>query len=178
MKIASLIAAAGLLAAAGAASAQTFNFGSTGLLDGFGATATQNFSYGGGAVSGFHISATMQTTTGFAYNSDMQLTITGPSGSFTVGPTFGNPGGAWGALGTGTPPPDGSAGGQLEMDFVTGALNGPGSYTVSFMNGYAFNAAGDGIQWDNVVITLAPVPTPASAALLGLGGLVALRRRR
>lgn len=178
MKFASFAAAAALMTVAGAASAQVFNFGSTGPLDGFGAQASQVFNYAGGAVSGFHLSATMLDTVGFAYNSDMQLTITGPSGSFVVGPTFGNPGGAWGALGTGTPPPDGSAGGQLEMDFVTAGLDGPGQYTVTFMNGYTFNAVGDTIQWDNVVITLAEVPAPGSVALLGLGGLIATRRRR
>lgn len=178
MKIAPLIAAAGVLAAAGVANAQVFNFGSTGLLDGFGASSSQNFNYAGGAVSGFQLSATALETTGFAFNDDMQLEIVGPSGTFVVGPTTGNPGGEWATLGTGTPPANGPAGGPILMDFVTPALDGPGAYTVTFRNAYAFNAPGDAIQWDNVTITLVPVPTPATAALLGLGGLVALRRRR
>lgn len=170
-------AVAGVLALAGAANAQVFNFGGTGPLAGFGATASQNFVVaGGGNITGFKLTADMVQAQGFAWNSDMQLKVTGPNGSFTVGPTFGNPAGAWGALGTGTPPPDGAAGGPLNMDFVFNFGAGAGNWTVSFTNGYTFNTATDVLQWNSVVVTL--VPTPASAALLGLGGLVALRRRR
>jgi hypothetical protein len=50
-----------------------------------------------------------------------------------------------------------------------------GKWKVTFKNDYSF---GIFVKWDNVVVTLETVPAPASAALLGLGGLVALRRRR
>ncbi len=173
-----IVAAAGL-AMAGAANAQVFNFGSTGQLAGFNATATQNFNVpAGGPITGFSLTANMLEAGGGSWQSDMELQVTAPNGSmFTVGPTFGSPTTAWAANGTGTPPPDSNVAGPLNMSFNFAVANSSGNWTVRFRNAYSGAAApADYIHWENVQVSL--IPTPATAALLGLGGLVALRRRR
>lgn len=174
-----LVAVAGL-AMAGAANAQVFNFGNTGVLAGFNAAATQNFNVAsGGSITGFTITADMQTAGGGSWQSDMKLEITAPGGAvFSVGPTFGNTTNtAWNQLGgTGAVPPNTTAAGPLSMSFPFAFGSATGNWTVRLSNGWTGALAPDTVSWNNVVITL--VPTPASAALLGLGGLVALRRRR
>ncbi len=47
---------------------------------------------------------------------------------------------------------------------------------VGFLNGGALSI--DQINFSNVDVTFTPIPEPAALALLGLGGLLALRRRR
>lgn len=44
--------------------------------------------------------------------------------------------------------------------------------------GIALTTTGTQTEWDNVRLTITPVPEPSSAALLGLGGLALIMRRR
>ena len=44
--------------------------------------------------------------------------------------------------------------------------------------GIALTTTGTQTEWDNVRLTITPVPEPSSAALLGLGGLALILRRR
>ena len=55
--------------------------------------------------------------------------------------------------------------------------SGSGAWTVAFANGYTTS---ESVTYNNIVVTLfgVTVPTPGAMALLGLGGLVATRRRR
>ncbi|HCI92814.1 MAG TPA: hypothetical protein DHV60_09740 [Verrucomicrobiales bacterium] len=81
------------------------------------------------------------------------------------------------------------AGAETSVD-VTG-LNGAGTWdldqTTSFVAtgteagqtlGIALQTIGTQVEWDNVRLDIAPVPEPSSAALLGLGGLALILRRR
>lgn len=57
--------------------------------------------------------------------------------------------------------------------------DGNGDVTIQFWEDFVdFPNAPDGIYGDDSSITLNFVPAPSSLALLGLGGLVAIRRRR
>jgi hypothetical protein len=61
---------------------------------------------------------------------------------------------------------------------VNAALNGTGTWQVTFGNGYS---ASSPVQYNSVTVTLhgvSAVPAPASAALLGFAGLGLTRRRR
>ena len=81
------------------------------------------------------------------------------------------------------------AGAETSVD-VTG-LNGAGTWdldqTTSFVAtateagqtlGIALQTIGTQVEWDNVRLDIVPVPEPTTTALLGLGGLAPILRRR
>lgn len=88
------------------------------------------------------------------------------------------------AAAAGTPIPSGN--------YAPGSQNGTGTQTPtsfsSFVSGAAANgnwtmfavdgAGGDTGGWQTVTLTFAPVPEPASIAVLGLGAAALIRRRR
>jgi hypothetical protein len=167
-----------VLGAGMAANAQVLNFGSTGVLAGGGAFMEQVFNLGGsGDITGFRITGDMLTAGGNSWQADMRLTIIAPNmATFDIGGfSSGLP--SWSASTTGPSVPGNTASpGPLDAsaDFAFG--NVAGAWTVRLSNGWPSAAVTDTLQWDNVVITL--IPAPGAAALLGMGGLVALRRRR
>lgn len=73
-----------------------------------------------------------------------------------------------------------AAGGQVWATDVTALVptNGDGTWTGSFGVGFNNFGAGLGVIQQGLLIDYTVVPAPASMALLGLGGLVATRRRR
>ena len=60
--------------------------------------------------------------------------------------------------------------------FAAGYNLGAGSYTLQLSSDSAANLRGTAV--DNIVLSSAAVPEPASLGLLGLGGIALLRRRR
>ncbi len=59
-----------------------------------------------------------------------------------------------------------------------GNFMAPGYYRTDAAGSFVLTDFGDGAPNDPGVQNYAPVPAPASAAILGLGGLAAMRRRR
>lgn len=84
------------------------------------------------------------------------------------------------------PPWNATTSSPLYTNSVTGPGNLDGQATVYFRLTQTTNIAENGgtvagtgtDRVDNIIIEGSPVPTPGSFALLGLGGLVAMRRRR
>ena len=59
---------------------------------------------------------------------------------------------------------------------ITIDVSGASTLEVGLLS--SVNGSGDGFDVSAITVSGDPVPTPASAALLGLGGLIATRRRR
>lgn len=79
---------------------------------------------------------------------------------------------AWGSL-PGTQIPSGAANSYNALSWTAGPLSA-GDYTISVTD----NIGGDGGTIAGWSIGYSPVPAPGAVALLGLGGLMAGRRRR
>ncbi|MFO0833080.1 MAG: hypothetical protein U0637_14705 [Phycisphaerales bacterium] len=176
-----LLAVAALAAAAGVANADvTFNLGSATLNGGqyFGGTFA-----GSGTLTGMAISYDFQPSAAAlndSWASDAILyvqgadTNTGEWGGYNL--SFGGfDEGLFSFNGSISAPP----GVYSDTQSVANATppSGAGTWTLYFANGYGTSAA---VTYNNVTVTLfgVNVPTPGAAALLGLGGLVAIRRRR
>lgn len=169
------LAAVAALAVAGSAQASVIVVGNF-TLDGFGATTGDIGGFSAGPVTSVTLTANALTAAGFAYQTDAVMRITGPGGlDVSYGPNFGTPSGnfPWPTIDPGSPQ-NGSAAQAININLPI--AGGAGAYTVSFTNGYSFNAPGDTVIWESVVVEL--VPAPGAVALLGLGGLLAARRRR
>lgn len=177
-----LLAVAALAAAAGVANADvTFNLGSA-TLNGnqyFGGTFA-----GSGTLTGMAISYDFQPSaaavTAGSWASDAILFVqgadlnTGEWGGYNA--SFGGfDEGLFSFDGPGSAP----AGVYSDSQTVSNATppSGAGTWSVYFANGWTSSPA---VTYNNVTVTLfgVNVPTPGAAALLGLGGLVATRRRR
>lgn len=176
-----LLVAAVLAAAAGAANADvTLNLGNANLVGG---------TYVGGAVgltgtlTGITISFDFQpdaaAQSAGSWAADTILFVQGPDlntaewGGYNL--SFGGfDEGDWAVI-----PPTTAPGIYAETDTVSNATppSGAGSWFVAFANGWGSSPA---VQYNNISVTLhgVNVPTPGAMALLGLGGLVATRRRR
>ena len=66
---------------------------------------------------------------------------------------------------------------DIRMDIPIGMF-GSGNWNFTFGNGYSDSTP---VQYNSITVTLfglEPVPAPSSAALLGLAGLAAMKRRR
>lgn len=200
--LATLIAAAGL--AAGAAQAQTITYSLSGTLinngggdadglDGATFTYTADFDASGVYIDSFGLPAvvanggtptvTISGSSDGANNTSVGMT-TGMAFYPTFAGSFSHPDGLQsnfiagnGSLfewGGNTSPATGSGnafiGGAIELDdFAVGA-----TYTANYIINLATGAS---YEFGNVRID-AVIPAPASLALLGLGGIAAVRRRR
>lgn len=169
------IAAVAALAVAGSAQASVIVVGNF-SLDGFGATTGAIGGASATPVTSVTLSADALQAAGFAFQADVMMRITGPGGlDVTYGPNDNTPPGNidWPTIDPGAPQLSGDA----QVVFINLPIAGAaGAYTVEFTNGFSFNAPGDTVNWNNVVVEL--VPTPGAFALLGMGGLLAARRRR
>lgn len=176
MKVAAL---AGIAVAASAQGA-LINAGNMSLA-GFGASAGPFNGVAGDMVQGLTLRADALPAGGFAFQTDMVMNLSGPGGlNVNWGPNFSTPAGniTWPVADPGSPQNSASAQSVLLYLSLPGGPAPAGNYSVTFTNGYAFNGPGDIVSWDSVTVLLDVVPAPASLALLGMGGLVAGRRRR
>jgi hypothetical protein len=177
-----LLAVAALAAAAGVANADvTVNLGSL-TLSGLQAGSVSLPGHSG-TLTGMAISFDFQPSAAAlndSWASDAILFVqgadgnTGEWGGFNA--SFGGfDEGVFSFDGAGSAPP----GVYSDAQTVTNATppSGAGAWTVAFANGYAQSAS---VTYNNIVVTLfgVNVPTPGAAAVLGLGGLLAARRRR
>lgn len=177
-----LLAAAVLAAAAGAANADvTFNLGNTNLAGGQFISGTAGLT---GTLTGMTISFDFQpdaaAQTAGSWASDAILYVEGPDtnsgewGGFNL--SFGGfDEGVFSFDGSISAPP----GIYADTQAVSNATppSGAGTWFIAFANGWGSSPA---VQYNNISVTLhgVNVPTPGAMALLGLGGLVATRRRR
>lgn len=130
------------------------------------------FTMGGSGLSGFSYNSAFDSTFFGAASVTASATQVNFSGANTL-PPLNNPGG-----------PDSSN--PLALFTVNGnvtsfAVNGQmtGAYTgVPFDNVFFYQTAQGTPGTVPFSVNIIPVPAPASAALLGLGGLAAIRRRR
>jgi hypothetical protein len=181
--MAAMAAAATVLTASAANADVNVNLGSGSYGAGAGTSAVQ----GGivGTLTGVTINFDyVGDVNSFSWASDLLLTIndgaTGkhwggfsvalePVGSIDQTPT------GWAGGGSITEPDGHYAFSDL------GPLEGPpflpGSWTIGILNGYS---SGGVVQYNNVVVTLhgVNIPAPGAMALLGLAGMVGVRRRR
>lgn len=171
------LAAAAALALAAGANAQVVNIGNISLA-GFGANVTGNFTLPGGGWNGWRLTADALQAGGFAWQADARLIIRDSANNvvFDVG-GFGSAAGpvAWSATSGPSFPANSSDPQPIDTGASFGATAG-GTWSYEIVNSFTANAPTDVINWNNVVLQI--VPSPASMALLGMGGLVALRRRR
>jgi hypothetical protein len=174
MKTATVLAAAAGMGLASVAMAQIdLNAGNMSLLPG--GPVTLNFNVAQNvAVTGFSFSGTCSFLASIgSWASDTRLTISAPGGaSATIGgydnqasSTF-----LWAFQGGASSAPGNYTSGPHNMAFG----NANGNWTLKFENDWNFS--GSQIDWQNVHVTL--IPAPGAMALLGLGGLLAGRRRR
>lgn len=174
MKTASVLAAAAGLGLASAALAQPvdLNVGAiNGLVPGqpqvFNFNVPQSFD-----VTGFSFMGDLvQIGPAGAWGSDMRMVIMAPGGaSVSIGGFDTLSDLDWDFSGSGSASPGSYASGPHAWALG----NSTGAWSLTFTNDWA---SGNGsMDWSNVKVTL--VPAPGVAALMGLGGLVALRRRR
>ena len=66
---------------------------------------------------------------------------------------------------------------HMTMGWSLGPVNPQGVWTLTFTNDWNSTSA-SAISWDDAIFTLIEVPAPGAAALLGLAGLLGVRRRR
>lgn len=173
MKTASVLAAAAGMGLASAALAQVdLNVGAiNNLVPGqpqvFNFNVAQNF-----AVTGFSFMGDLVSLApAGAWGSDMRLVIGAPGGqTVSIGGFDTLSDLDWAFTGSGSANPGSYASGPHAWPLG----NSAGAWTLTFTNDWA---SGNGqLTWSNVKVTL--VPAPGAAALMGLGGLVAFRRRR
>ncbi len=122
---------------------------------------TNTVTFTGGLAQGFFTTVNVTGLAGLGINLDttdiiMTQSVIAQTGSTRLGFVFGGP------LLAGTTSPD-----SVYLDATT--VGAPGFYTLT---------SGGLPTVANAFYSITTVPTPASAALLGLGGLVAARRRR
>lgn len=173
-KALAFVAIAGLASAASAD--HIFNVGSISLVGAGQPSVSFNFNTTYAGATGFTFSGDFldnpANPTTASWASDLQMELTAPSGETYLIGGFTNPSAAlWdfdgsGSNGPGTYAHDGSG--------AFAPANSVGSWTVKLTNDW--NSASSYQVWDNIVVTL--VPAPGAMALLGMGGLVATRRRR
>ena len=102
-----------------------------------------------------------------SWGSEFTLQIDGPGGEQFI-------------AGGGDAPADltfgwGNSGGSFSFSGSAAFSGGAGTYTVSVFDTFD-DTGNDGFIFEDSTVTL--IPTPGSAAILGLGGLAAVRRRR
>ena len=176
MRTGSVLAIAAVAALAGVANATVIPVGNL-FLDGLGASAGPFSGMAPAGVLSVTLTGFANQTGGFAWQSDMEMIVTGPGGTTIYGPNTNTPAGQipWDTLDPGAP----QDGPDAQPINVTVPISGAaGSWDVSFRNGFDFNIQGDYLDWSDVRVTLNLVPAPGSLALLGLGGLITGRRRR
>lgn len=169
MKKTALVATAGFLAVGTMASADT--------------TLSESFELGPSESISFEVIVTDTMTSGFFFSgfyddladdgswaSDMRMDIDGPGGvSYSIG-GFDTPGtDVWDFDGGGS-----DEDGTYTHDGFSAFSGDAGTYTVTFENNWG---ASGGHGWD-VELTIFGVPAPGALALLGVAGLVGVRRRR
>lgn len=177
-----LLVAAVLAAAAGAANADvTLNLGNLALSGGqfgggtFGATGTLT-----GMTISFDFQPDAAAQTAGSWASDAILYVGGPD---TNSGEWGGYNLSFGGFDEGVFSFDGPVsappGVYADSQTVSNATppSGAGTWSVYFANGWGGSPL---VQYNNISVTLhgVTVPTPGAMALLGLGGLVAARRRR
>lgn len=102
----------------------------------------------------------------FAFATDLKVEVQSPGGQFYSVGGFDDVINAWPTMGTG-------AGTYSETVAFGWSEPMTGPWTFTLINDFTSNV---GLDWENVSITL--VPAPGAAALMGMGGLLAFRRRR
>ncbi|MCA9279858.1 MAG: hypothetical protein H6815_05360 [Phycisphaeraceae bacterium] len=158
---------------ASVASAQVLNVGNTGpIFDDLFGGSSNSFSTTinvatSGSITGFNITADALAATNGGDQTDMAMRLTAPNGSELV--LLGT---GW-FSGTGMTPANSAAAQSINANYDFNFGDSAGDWTVNF---FAAQTFGETTEWNNVVITLVPAPGPV--ALLGVGGLVAMRRRR
>lgn len=177
-----LLVAAVLAAAAGAANADvTLNLGNANLTGGTFVSGSTGLT---GTLTGITISYDFQpdaaAQTAGSWASDAILFVQGPD--LNTG-EWGGYNLSFGGFDEGVFSFDGpisaTPGIYGDSQTVSNATppSGAGTWFVAFANGWGSSPA---VQYNNISVTLhgVNVPTPGAMALLGLGGLVATRRRR
>lgn len=164
-----------VLVAGAAANAQVLDYGSTGPLLGNEFNTKVFPVAASGTITGFQITADMLATAGGNWQADMKLTITAPDSTVFTAGGFSTEVFPWNAQGgVGTFPGNNINAGMIDITYPVNLGNATGNWSVELRNDWSSST--NPLQWDNVKITL--IPAPGAFALLGLGGLVAARRRR
>ena len=160
------IGTAAVLGIAATASAQVFNVGSFNVTPG--SPIALQFNAPGGNYSDFIFEGDyLDQADPFAYPSDLKINFTSPGGqTYSIG-GYDSVVNQW------------SFQNQTEaghyMHNGSFGFSDPlsGNWTVELVNDFSFNV---GLDWQNVTITF--IPAPGAAAVMGMGGLLAMRRRR
>jgi MYXO-CTERM domain-containing protein len=174
------LALVGLSAAALASSASAQITPPNFNLSGGNSTAAHQQVLGGGFnVTGFRLTANALQADIDSWQSDIEMTLISPDNTtLLIGPNFATPPGnlAWTNVvlgGTGTLPANSAAAQLIDATFNFNFGQVDGTWSVAFRHTYG---QGTSIAWENITVT--PIPAPGALALLGMGGLVAARRRR
>ncbi len=171
----SLVAAAGLAVATGANADVMFSFAGPVVLAG-GQSAVMFSGNASGALGTFSFSFNYgEVVSDASWASDMQIIVSGPSGSSTIAgfddpaPDFAVPYDGGGSTAPGVY--------NAAIDMSGAGLSGSGVWTVTIVNDWAAdpnaNTVGD-FQGNLGGL----VPTPGALGLFGIAGLAATRRRR
>ncbi|MCA9279015.1 MAG: PEP-CTERM sorting domain-containing protein [Phycisphaeraceae bacterium] len=176
-KAMAVVAIAGLATVASAD--EVFNIGSISLVGPL-ASQTFNFTSTSAGLTGFAFQGDfLDPTNGAAYASDLRMLLTAPSGEIYDIGGFSNVTNDWDFQGSGSNPPGFYSHAAQDFAVLTGPgapANTVGTWTIELIQDWNSTSVNARQDWDNMVVTL--VPAPGSLALLGMGGLVAARRRR
>ena len=136
------------------------------------------------AVIGFSFQGDYVLQPGGGWGSDMNMRITGPSGSTVAIGGFGSPSDLdWDFQGSDSGPLGFyDSGPHFHMDSGAPVFNSNGDGSTNKTGFWLFtftqDFGSDPTIWENVQVTLHKIPAPGAMALLGLAGLMGGRRRR